>query len=237
MANKGKSKDGKSNGEKFPFGEESCEDFPDSLDGEEIGGYGIPYGDGTQWDWDYIPGDEEIAGQNELMVRRRDEFRLAAEYVTRALTSFPEVEKILLIGSVAVPLEKEVPRFREYKRAGIKIWHECRDLDMAIWLTDLCRLGAMRKAYIHALESLLAEKDIGVASHQVEQFIIEPGSDRYLGRLCNFNTCPKDEMKPECRVPGCGEIPFLKQHERFTFYAESLNPDKSIVLFDRRKTK
>ena len=34
-------------------------------------------------------------------------------------------------------------------------------------------------------------------------FVLEPGTDRYLGRLCIFGDCPKG--KRECLVPGCGE--------------------------------
>ena len=32
----------------------------------------------------------------------------------------------------ARPLWKEVPRFPTYRRAGIALWHECADLDIAI---------------------------------------------------------------------------------------------------------
>ena len=35
-------------------------------------------------------------------------------------------------------------------------------------------------------------------------FILKPGTDRYLGRLCDFNACPKG--KAECRVPGCRDV-------------------------------
>jgi hypothetical protein len=51
--------------------------------------------------------------------------------------------------------------------------------------------------------------------------------------LCGFNQCPKH--KPECRVPGCGEVPFLRHHEGFEFdAARSLRPDRVLVLFERR---
>jgi hypothetical protein len=35
------------------------------------------------------------------------------------------VVKVALFGSVAVPLVKEIPRFREYQQARIEVWHEC----------------------------------------------------------------------------------------------------------------
>ena len=53
-----------------------------------------------------------------------------------------------------------------------------------------------------------------VASHQLDVFLIEPGSDRYLGRLCSFSACPKG--KRDCLVPGCGAIPFNKIVAEFT---------------------
>ena len=71
---------------------------------------------------------------------------------------------------------------------------------------------------------------MGVAHHQVDVFLFEPRTDRYLGRLCHFGACPKE--KPECRVAGCGAALFLRQHERFVFDPRSLESG-GIVLFDR----
>jgi hypothetical protein len=64
----------------------------------------------------------------------------------------------------------------------------------------------------------------------VDVFLFEPGSDRYLGRLCHFGVCPKH--KPECRVEGCGKSSFLRQHEGFVFDPRSLERGR-VVLFDR----
>ncbi len=63
----------------------------------------------------------------------------------------------------------------------------------------------------------------------MEVFLLDPGSDRYLGRLCDFNACPKG--KPACSLPGCGASAFLRQHEGFRFYDDAL--DGAVVLFDR----
>lgn len=49
----------------------------------------------------------------------------------------------------------------------------------------------------------------GIVGHQVDTFLFEPGTDRYLGRLYSFNQCPKG--KRDCLVPDCGTIPFNKQ--------------------------
>ena len=82
-----------------------------------------------------------------------------------------------------------------------------------------------------ALRTLWDETSIGIASHQVDVFILAPGTDRYLGRLCDFNTCPKG--KAECRVPGCGEVTLLRQHEGFRWRAESLAESRAVRLFER----
>lgn len=83
------------------------------------------------------------------------------------------------------------------------------------------------------MNALLDETGFGVAHHQVDAFLIDPGSDRYLGRLCHFGTCPKG--KPECRVPGCGSALFLRQHEEFVFDPRSLDPSRCTLLFDRAR--
>jgi hypothetical protein len=177
------------------------------------------------------PSSRKAAEENERMLRRQREFRLAADYVARAFAEFPEVQKVVLFGSVAVPLPTEVPRFREYRRAGIAIYHECKDVDLAVWLTDLDNLRALGKARGRAVNQLLAETGAGVAHHQVDVFVMEPGTDRYLGRLCIFGECPKG--KPECLVPGCGDRLFLQKHASFTLRPEALRSDRTVVLFER----
>jgi hypothetical protein len=66
---------------------------------------------------------------------------------------------------------------------------------------------------------------------QVDVFILEPDTGRYLGRLCDFNACPQG--KPACLVPGCGAMPFLRQHEDFRWRPEAMAPDRSLCLFER----
>jgi hypothetical protein len=78
------------------------------------------------------------------------------------------------------------------------------------------------------VNQLWQEHGIGVAHHQVDVFIMEPGSDRYLGRLCIYSQCPKD--KPECRVPDCGSTPLLRQHEDFDLNPSALLMDRCIIL-------
>jgi hypothetical protein len=178
-----------------------------------------------------LPWDEEIAQEDRLLLRRQQEFGAAADFVAVALARLAFVERVVLFGSVAQPLRKEVPRFTRFRRAGVALWHECKDVDLAVWLTDVSQLKKLQKARGDALNDLFALANIGVAHHQVDVFLFEPGSDRYLGRLCHFGTCPKG--KPECRVAGCGAMLFLRQHEGFAFDPRSLEPARRAVLFDR----
>ena len=45
-----------------------------------------------------------------------------------------------------------------------------------------------RKALGRAVNALFAESGIGVAHHQVDVFVLEPETYRYLGRLYYFGT-------------------------------------------------
>jgi hypothetical protein len=177
------------------------------------------------------PSARAIAEQNRYLALRQRQFRVAADALTAAFAARPEVERVALIGSVARPLVKELPRFREFRRAGVAVWHECKDLDLAVWFSRLDRLDSLRRLRARTLRRLYEDEQIGVADHQVEVFIFESGSDRYLGRLCHFAACPKG--KPECHVLGCGQPAFLQQHEGFQFDPDALAAERCLILFDR----
>lgn len=177
------------------------------------------------------PTQENIDEENELMLMRWHSFRVAAEFVATRFAQLPMVEKVVLFGSAAVPLKKEVPRFNQFRRARQPVWHECGDVDLAVWVNDLEDLNRLRKATNGALSEALREFEVGVANHQVDVHLMEPGSDRYLGRLCHYNTCPKG--KPACRVPGCGAKLFIQQFAKYAFRAESIEAGRIHVLFDR----
>ena len=178
---------------------------------------------------DHPLSERGIEQRNEVLLRRYREFRRGADAVTAAWQPHPEVIAVSLIGSVARSPWQEVPRFGPYRRARVALWHECKDVDLALWLGHLDSLDALRRAKARALRTLWDEESIGIASHQV--FILEPGTDRYLGRLCDFNACPKG--KAECRVPGCGEVTLLRQHEGFRWRAQSLAEGRAVRLFER----
>lgn len=189
--------------------------------------------------------DPRVAEAEPYARRRRREFRLAAEAVAAAMAALPEVRRIALFGSVAPAPgiasasgsesgsasspegNGELTSTSQHQRSAE---HECKDVDLAVWISDLTNLKTLQKARTDALKMLLAERNIGVAHHQVDVFLLEPGTDRYLGRLCCFNACPKG--KPECDVPGCGAEPFLRQHAGFAFdWCDASRG--AVLLYDR----
>lgn len=173
-----------------------------------------------------------IEAQNRYQLERQRQFRMAADVVTEAWQHFPEVGAVAVIGSVAKLLWKEVPRFSEFRRKGIEVWHECADLDMALWIDSQHRLRELRQAGDRALRRAYESgAGISVANTQVDVFLFEPGTDRYLGRLCKFNTCPKGKI--DCLVPGCGAIPFNRRLAEFTPGADLLAPAAWAMLWQR----
>lgn len=173
-----------------------------------------------------------IEEQNRYLLRQQHDFRRAADIVTDALMRFEEVEAVAVIGSVAKALWKEVPRFREFRKAGIEVWHECKDLDLAVWISSQQRLGVLRRARDLALRiGYETGTGLSTANHQVEIFLIEPGTDRYLGRLCHFGVCPKGKL--QCLVPGCGAFPFNQVVNGFVPHADLLASASYAMLYRR----
>lgn len=205
--------------------------FPQDSAGSDLGDDELEDFEEDGWFNDDPPSNKEIAKQNWFMLRRQKEFRIAADHIAQSLSDVPAVQRVVLFGSVAVPLKKEVPRFKEYRRVGIAVWHECKDVDMAVWVDDLSNLKRLQRARSQTLNDLLRDQQVSVAHHQVDIFILEPGTDRYLGVLCCFGRCPKG--KPECLVAGCGAAPFLRQQEDFTFRPDALASERVVVLYDR----
>ena len=78
----------------------------------------------------------------------------------------------------------------------------------------------------------LAERDIGVPHFQVDVYILEPGTDRYRGRLCDYGECPKAH-KEACLVDGCGAQPFLRQFRDYTFDRVEFWDAPKEILFER----
>jgi hypothetical protein len=93
----------------------------------------------------------KIEQQNQYLLDQQRRFRVAADIVADAWMTFPEVHAVAVIGSVAKALWKEVPRFSDFRRQGIEVWHECRDLDLALWLESQQRLHEIHRAANRAL--------------------------------------------------------------------------------------
>jgi len=182
------------------------------------------------------PSSQEIEKTNQELFQRHHHFRVAADWIAAELSRLPEVARVTLFGSVAVPLQKEVPRFREYRRAGIEVWHETDDLDLAVWMNDLAQLPTLRKAAAQALNRLRREAGTDVQFYLLDIFILEPGTDRYQGRLCISRDCPKFRAV-QCNVPGCGQPRLLHQIANFSFDPSFLHPRRSQVLFDRAQVQ
>jgi len=175
--------------------------------------------------------EEEAEQTDRRMLRRQRGFRKAADYLARGLASLDVVQRVVLFGSVAAPLSREIPRFKRLRRARLATWHEVQDLDLAVWVTDCGSLKALQKAQGRALNEAFDDWEIGVAHHQVDIHLFAPNTDRYLGRLCLYGTCPKG--KPECRVPGCGQSLFLQVIADYVFDAAALAKRRAVTLFDR----
>lgn len=99
-----------------------------------------------------------------------------------------------------------------------------------MWISSLDRLGELRRARDLALRDAYARgTGVSVVGHEVDVFLIEPGSDRYFGRLCNFNACPKG--KRDCLAPGCGDVPFNRQIEGFPQRPDMLDGAGQAMIF------
>ena len=158
-------------------------------------------------------------------LRRYEDFRAAAGYVAEAFARVSAVRRVALFGSVALP-----PRLESGRRRRGDV-HIAKDVDLAVWLDDAVDLDRLRRLSAQALNRLWQDEEIGVAHHQVDIFLLD-ATGKYLGRLCHFNQCPKH--KPECRMEGCGNTPFLQQHDGFEFdTAKSLHPARIQILFER----
>ena len=180
--------------------------------------------------------DGEIAQENAAMLKRCDSFRRVAEMAATGFGKLPFVQKVVLFGWVAAPPKKEVPRFRRLRRARVEIYHECNDVDLAVWVADLTQLRALKRAVSDAtnvFNQLICHQEMlpGVAHHQVDVFVFEPGTNRYRGRLCIFGQCPKG--KQDCQVPGCGAQPFLQLYEDFEINPRVFSEQPCVVLFNR----
>lgn len=171
-----------------------------------------------------------IDEENRRQIARQREFRIAADWIAEEWSQFTEIVSIAITGSVAKPLWKEVPRFASFRARGIELWHECSDVDLIVWVESQHRLGELRRVQDRSLRKAFESgAGISVVGHQVDTFLVEPVTNRYLGRLCHFGQCPKG--KRDCLIVGCGTIPFNKVIEDFSPDEDLLG--SAVVLYRR----
>jgi len=174
----------------------------------------------------------EIDSQNQYLIRQQREYRLAADIVAAAWARFDEIQAIAVIGSLAKALWKEIPRFSDFRRERIEVWHECHDVDLAVWIDSQHRLGDLRRASHTALRKAYeAGAAMSVPGNLLDVFLFQPETDAYLGRLCGFSECPKGKL--DCLTPGCGDIPFNKKHLDFTLEPSTLAGADKAMLYRR----
>ena len=91
------------------------------------------------------PSKAAIAAEERGLLERQRVFRSVADRLAAALSRCQAVEAIALIGSVACPLQREVPRFAPYRQSRPPIAHECKDVDLAVWVSRLGGLDELRR--------------------------------------------------------------------------------------------
>src|SRR5271154_6209602 len=131
----------------------------------------------------HTPTKAVIAAEERGLLERQRVFRFAADRITAALAQCGDVEAIALIGSVASPLRREVPRFAPYKQMRLPIAHECKDVDLAVWVSRLDELDELRRVRGRGVGEIVAECGHGPAVHEIEVFLLEPRTNHYCGRL------------------------------------------------------
>ncbi len=185
--------------------------------------------------WETADDRREIDQTNRMIENKRASLRRAGELVAEEFGKLDFVHKVVLFGSVSKPPFKEMSPIRRLRQTGLKVWHESKDVDLAVWVSDLTRLDALRLARSRAVNRHQTEIGDrlwpGVPHHQVDVFLLEEGTNRYRGNLCSYGTCPKG--KPECNEPGCGAQPLLRIYEGFHFDPMAPFGEYAEVLFVR----
>ncbi|WP_293867618.1 hypothetical protein [uncultured Alsobacter sp.] len=175
---------------------------------------------------------KRIDEQNEYLLRQQRHLRIAADVVAEALAEFEEVEAVAVVGSVAKPLWKEVPRFAGFRQKRIELWHECFSVDLAVWLDHQHRLAQLRQASNKVLrEAYEAGKGISVANHQVNMLLFPAGSSAFAGVLCHYKECPRGKI--DCRAPGCGTVPYNRVVMNFVQRPSLLEGVEEAMLYRR----
>lgn len=174
----------------------------------------------------------EIHEEDRRMLRRQMDFRNAARAVAGHLAAMPEVRQVRLFGSVALPLWKEVPCHPRLRQRNIRVFHECVNIDLAVWVTSPAIAERMRKVGSQVVNDLNAQDiNLHIAHYIFSIHLVDQTRGRDLGMVCHFNQCPKH--KSECQVPGCGAHRFVQILPGFQLKPRRLNEFNSQILFQR----
>jgi hypothetical protein len=157
--------------------------------------------DDASW-LDPDPTREEIEDEDRFRLRHREAFRRAADYVAEAFARLTFVQRVVLFGSVAQPPMRETPRQRRYRRAGARLWHESKDVDLAVWVSQVSDLKALQKARGRALNDLLADLELGVAHHQVDVSSWSPARTVTSAASAISAFAPRGSPSVESRAAG-----------------------------------
>jgi hypothetical protein len=175
----------------------------------------------SEWDWeDFAAVDRLYASAIPMLPAATSEnspSRIASEWMTFEFAQDSRVEKVILFGPAAIADNGAMPDSQ---------------IHLAVWISDVSQLPSLQDTVYRTFGGLEAAMGLDLKRREIELSLLEPDTDRYLGRLCRFPKCPA--KKPECRVTGCGDFPFLQQLPCFRFPMEELSPDRSVVLFDRK---
>jgi len=168
--------------------------------------------------------------ENKNALKRHQSFITVALELATRLSEHTEIERISLFGSLAKPPVLEPHPYSEHLRnRGVHIFHSPMDIDLAIWLSSLDNLGAIRKTMTKTVRDM-SDKAIGLCDGSVELFVFDHQSGKYLGRVCHFSKCPR---YTNCSIQGCGMPKHLKIKEDFVLYPDAVSRVNSEILFER----
>jgi cupin 2 domain-containing protein len=189
-------------------------------------------GDGSfDGNWNLLTRQTEDK-EDKNALKRHQSFIAVVLELTERLIKHSEVERIALFGSLARPPALEPhPYSKRLRDRGVHIFHSPKDIDLAIWLSSLGNLGAIRKTMTKTISDM-AEQTPGLCDGSVELFVFNHQSGKYLGRVCHFSKCPKEHN--DCFIQGCGTPKHLKTMKDFVLHPEAVSRFNSEILFERR---
>jgi hypothetical protein len=162
---------------------------------------------------------EDDFHEDEIASEPKDITREAALQIAQVLSGIDCIDRIDVIGSLAC-----------------ERWRPAYDLDLAVWVSDLSGLSAIRRTIADALLREAGHR-YSLSPEVVDLFILErfdgQFGQRYRGRLCHLAECPSAGAAA-CQVAGCGVQPFLRQFKEFVFDLKRFDQCQRVVLFDRR---